>query len=258
MSNLKVAVVFSLAFVFVVAQQDNHQHDGHTNMNHENHRVNVDVYYESLCPDSRKFFTQQLYPSLQGNLSNYVNLTLVPFGKATMEFKTNQYEFTCHHGPAECQGNKIQACALKVIDGGKKTDGLGFNRVAVGFINCLMDKTVRKENNATFPNTECATINHVNNLNSIENCAAHTDGSNELAVYGSLTERVQKPLKSVPTIVFNSELNADDNMLAQSNFVKALCKYIQGPKPNECNGSGNIRMSFTFLILLGIISKIFS
>lgn len=37
MSNLKVAFVFSLAFVFAVAQEDVNQHAAH--MNHEHHRV---------------------------------------------------------------------------------------------------------------------------------------------------------------------------------------------------------------------------
>lgn len=45
-----------------------------------------------------------------------------------MTFVTNEYEFECHHGPKECEGNKIQACALKLIDGGRKTDGFGFNK----------------------------------------------------------------------------------------------------------------------------------
>lgn len=45
-----------------------------------------------------------------------------------MEFKTNDYEFECHHGPKECEGNKIQACALKLIDQGRNTEDLGFNK----------------------------------------------------------------------------------------------------------------------------------
>jgi GTP cyclohydrolase FolE2 len=75
MLNVRQIVLF-VAFLFLGVHT---QHD-----NHEHHRVNVAVYYESLCPDSIKFFTQQLYPSLQGNLSKYVNLTLLPYGKSTV------------------------------------------------------------------------------------------------------------------------------------------------------------------------------
>ncbi|XP_066149341.1 GILT-like protein 1 [Euwallacea fornicatus] len=256
MSISKVSYVLSLAVLVVAAQHDEHQHSGH--MNHENHRVAVNIYYESLCPDSRKFFTQQLYPSLQGNLSNFVNLTLVPYGKTKMEFKTNEYEFDCHHGPKECEGNKIQACALKLIEQGKPTEGFGFNKVAVGFINCLMDKTEKKGDNATFPTKDCAEINHVNNLNLIENCAAHSDGSNYLATLGTQTNEVSNPLKSVPTIVFNGQFKADDNALAQTNFVKSLCQYITKDKPSECNGAATLSISLAFLVIASVFIKFFN
>lgn len=257
MLRFAVAFVFSLAFVFAAAQNDHSQHAGH--MNHENHMVEVTVYYESLCPDSRKFFTQQLYPSLQGNLSNFVNLTLLPFGKSKMEFKANEYEFQCHHGPKECEGNKIQACALKTIDQGRKTEGLGYNKVAVGFINCLMDKTERKGDDAIFPTKDCAEINHVNNLNVIENCAAHSDGSNNLAELGTMTKAFADPLKSVPTIVFNKQFKAEDNTLAQTNFVKALCNYLPADhKPSECNGAVSFKMSLGLLVLVTMVTKFFN
>ncbi|XP_030759505.1 GILT-like protein 1 [Sitophilus oryzae] len=253
MSYLKLVFVFSVVLASVLGQQDGHQHDGH--LNHEQHRVNVAVYYESLCPDSRAFITKQLYPALQGNLSKYVNLTLVPYGKTTMEFKTNEYEFTCHHGPNECYGNKIQACALKLIDGGRRTEGLGYNKVATSFVNCLMEKASQKTDPNSYPTKECAESNQVTNLNIIENCAGHTDGSNYLANLGSLTKALQDPLKSVPTVVFNQQLKAQDNSLAQSNFVKALCSYIQGQKPNECNGVDTIKMSLGLLVIMSLITK---
>ncbi|KAJ8965747.1 hypothetical protein NQ314_003925 [Rhamnusium bicolor] len=222
-------------------------------------QVNVAVYYESLCPDSRKFFTQQLYPSLQTNLSDFVNLTLVPYGKTKTKFDINEYHFDCHHGPAECYGNKIQACALKLIEGGKASDGLGFNRVSAGFINCLMDKVTRDGPKATFPTMECAQINHVNNLNVIENCVNHTDGSNYLSILGKLTDDVQNPLKSVPTIVFNKQFKQADNDLAQINFVKALCQYIEGTKPEECskNGAHSLKISLGFVLLATVFARYF-
>ncbi|XP_060518229.1 GILT-like protein 1 [Cylas formicarius] len=254
MEIFKAGLIFCLVFVVVSAQHDHAGHEGH---NHEDHMVNVAVYYESLCPDSRKFFTQQLYPSLQGNLSHYVNLTLVPYGKATMEFKTNEHEFTCHHGPSECLGNKIQACALHLIEQGRKTQGLGFNRVTVGFINCLMDKAERNGDQATFPTKDCAELNHVAVLDLINNCAHHTDASNYLANYGALTDAIQKPLKYVPTIVFNNQYKQEDNTLAQTNFVKALCQYINGEKPMECSGASSVAVSLGFLILSGMIPRLF-
>lgn len=43
----------------------------------------VSVYYESLCPDSIRFITTQLYPTFQ-QLSLYFNVNFVPYGKANV------------------------------------------------------------------------------------------------------------------------------------------------------------------------------
>ena len=43
----------------------------------------MDVYYESLCPDSRNFLVNQL-ASNWNVLSSFVNLRLIPFGKASV------------------------------------------------------------------------------------------------------------------------------------------------------------------------------
>ncbi|CAG9821398.1 unnamed protein product, partial [Phaedon cochleariae] len=212
------------------------------------------VYYESLCPDSKKFFTQQLYPSLQGNLSSFVNLILVPYGKSKSTFDVNQYQFECHHGVNECYGNKIQACALKLIDGGNNTPDFGFNKVSLGFINCLMDKA-DKNGQVIFPTKDCALYNHVSNLNEIDNCANHTDASNYLAMFGSMTDAVQNPLKSVPTIVFNNQFKQADTDMAQTNFVNALCQYIHGDQPAECtrNGAFSPQVGLGLLLLAAVL-----
>lgn len=39
------------------------------------------VLYESLCPDSVRFMQQQLGPNYH-DLQDYIDVTLVPFGKA--------------------------------------------------------------------------------------------------------------------------------------------------------------------------------
>ena len=51
-------------------------------------KVNITVYYESLCPDSIEFITGQLYPTYQ-SLEKYLNVEFVPFGNA--EVNTNYF-----------------------------------------------------------------------------------------------------------------------------------------------------------------------
>ena len=47
--------------------------------------VNIQVYYESLCPDSINFITKQLYPTYQA-LGNYMDIEFIPFGNADVSF----------------------------------------------------------------------------------------------------------------------------------------------------------------------------
>lgn len=228
------------ALLAVAFAQDAHQ----DHQNHEEHKVDVDVYYESLCPDSRKFFTNQLYPALQKNLSMFVNLNLVPYGKSEMNKTGDNIMFKCHHGEAECEGNKIQACALRHIEDGKNTQGLGYNKIAVAFINCLMDKATRDGDKAKFPIEECGTVNNVKDIiKTIEDCSKNPEGSDLLFKMGKMTEELNPKLKSVPTVIFNKMQKDDDISEANSNFVKALCQYIKGDKPAECNGASVLNFS---------------
>jgi hypothetical protein len=48
--------------------------------------MTLDVYYESLCPDSRNFLVNQLNPNWP-TLSTFTDLRLIPFGKATVKFE---------------------------------------------------------------------------------------------------------------------------------------------------------------------------
>lgn len=96
--------------------------------------IPVSIYYESLCYDSVKFITRQLYPNYQ-HFKEFVTIDFVPYGKSMVSIHhisfqsqlkqifqhsfnktTGKYTFNCHHGRDECKGNKFQACALSQID----------------------------------------------------------------------------------------------------------------------------------------------
>lgn len=49
----------------------------------QNSTVNVDVYYESLCPDSIYFITKELGP-IYDQLKSVLKINLYPFGKASV------------------------------------------------------------------------------------------------------------------------------------------------------------------------------
>jgi len=52
----------------------------------ESPKVKVDVYYETLCPDSIQFIRRQLYPTFN-KIGEIMDITLIPFGKAEVSLK---------------------------------------------------------------------------------------------------------------------------------------------------------------------------
>ena len=96
-------------------------------------KVQVEVYYEVLCPDSRHFVLDQVVSTWNTlEFDSIMDIKFIPFGKAT--FKKNDqdkngWQFTCQHGKNECIGNMIHACAtLHVKDSSK----------LVKYISCMI------------------------------------------------------------------------------------------------------------------------
>ncbi len=56
----------------------------HTKILHKfGYKKYIDVYFESLCPDSKRFITTQL-PYVLDDFKNTIQVNLVPFGKASV------------------------------------------------------------------------------------------------------------------------------------------------------------------------------
>lgn len=221
-------------------------------------QIPVTLYYEALCPDSIKFFTKQLYPTLQRGVAKNIKLELIPYGRAsqTRNETAGVWDFTCHHGPNECYANKIQACAISKIEGGRPSPNLGYNKITLAFINCLMDKVVI--NPFHLPIDDCATQSNVNNRAEIENCANHTDGSDLLAQLGDLTKVLSPKLSFVPTVTFKKTYKKADNDMSQVNFQNVLCSYITDKKAAECQTSGSNVVVNSFITTLVTVSLLAS
>lgn len=212
--------------------------------------VPVTVYYESLCPDSIKFYINQLYPAMENpNLSTYVDLTLVPYGKSSHEkLENGSWAFTCHHGERECYGNKVQACALDLLT--SKNERLKY-------MNCLL-KTMLDNRGAVYPINECAEQVKIAETSEIVKCANGTQGEDLLAAMGNKTQTFMAKLTNVPTVVFNNKFDANDQSQAQTNFKGVLCKYISEPKPAECAGaSGAAALSSSLFVIFATVSLFF-
>jgi len=83
--------------------------------------VKINVYYESLCPDSKAFITQQLGPVYQ-KFKKYLEVELRPYGNAKTTWQAGRdpkkeggrWGFECQHGKSECIGNLLHASLIGV------------------------------------------------------------------------------------------------------------------------------------------------
>ncbi|XP_011505223.1 PREDICTED: gamma-interferon-inducible lysosomal thiol reductase-like [Ceratosolen solmsi marchali] len=193
--------------------------------------INVEVYYESLCPDSIYFITRELAPAYP-HLKDFLHLKLVPFGKASWIIdENNRTKFTCQHGPNECWGNRAQACALMEIEHLSVADPQLRQHKALDVVNCVMSS-----GDPALAVPQCAEKQGLpaEAIERIGKCSGSTYGDELLIANGKKTKAFETPLKFVPSIVINGEKSA----AAFKNFRSIVCRLIAvSEKPAACGPS---------------------
>lgn len=176
-------------------------------------KIHVDVYYEARCPDSRAFLIKQL-GSKWSTLSTYMDVRLVPFGKATFEPKPEGgWSFDCQHGPDECSGNILHACGIKYSSNSTQ---------ALKYASCLM-----KTPDAGETCSEAAGLD----FKAIDNCHKTLEGENLLHKNGVETLSLEPKLVFVPWIIMDKEWEDQRQWGSIINFKETSCKYIDNEAP---------------------------
>ena len=177
--------------------------------------VQVDVFYESLCPDSKAFIETQLWPTFKELYGTGIfNVSMHSYGNADSKNVGGVWKFTCQHGPKECYLNTVQTCATYLYP--KPTTN-------IWFITCMMMKSSEAQAKA------CAEYLGLD-VTRIFSCAKGNLGNQLEYVVGTKT-----PAHSfIPWIVVNGVGNDTLNKLAITNFKKLLCITYKGTKPKEC------------------------
>ncbi|CAF1535517.1 unnamed protein product, partial [Didymodactylos carnosus] len=167
------------------------------NVRDENDKVNVTLYYETLCPFCRQFISAQVSPAYQ-TILDIINITLVPYGNAheTYQPETQLYQYVCQHGADECLGNLIH-----------------------GFINCTESSTGDMKSVAI----QCAEKTKIN-YTTIDACTKSKLGNQLQHAYAVQTENLQPPHKYVPWITINDQHTEDMQEQAQKDLIKFVCQ----------------------------------
>jgi len=222
-------------------------------------KVPVSVYYESLCPDSQAFITEQLYPAMKSPIGKFVDLKLIPYGKSNYTTQGSDTIFTCHHGPNECFGNKIHSCAIEHIQVNSYQNQHNRESLTLEYVTCLMQST-KNFPDQLFPGKRCAQQVGLENWEVIEACANQTEGSKLLQKNGELTTILNPPLTSVPTITFRHQQD-ETQALALVNFRSAVCKKMLSPLPHECTNlpnSATDKTATSALVAISFLTFVFA
>ncbi|XP_074603602.1 gamma-interferon-inducible lysosomal thiol reductase-like [Brevipalpus obovatus] len=184
-------------------------------------KFDIAVYYETRCPDSKGFLINQLYPTYK-EMPDIMNIDLVPYGKASYKQNGESTVFTCQHGPKECQGNLIQACAKKYLA-----------------VDELMKLTVCMERSYA-PETqldECAKQENITQTASIQSCVSGNEGTQLLRQLGDRTHALTPKMTFVPWVTLGGVYNENFQNEAITDLKSALCDRCQGTKPAGCSPS---------------------
>lgn len=184
--------------------------------------VKVSVYYETLCPDSISFIRYQLFPTFQA-IPEILNIELVPFGKASFKVQDDgNVTFRCQHGPLECSGNMMQACAI---------DSLGHNQSStVPFVNCL-----KKQRRPDLAGPKCAEQLGID-YEPIRTCTETTKGQQLLMELGKKTLGLRPKLNFVPWININDEHSEEIQDGALADLIRLVCMRYEGEDaPDKCD-----------------------
>ncbi|KAF0935977.1 hypothetical protein E2562_037457 [Oryza meyeriana var. granulata] len=181
----------------------------------KNRKVDVALYYESLCPFSAMFVVDNLAKVFKDGLLSAINLSLVPYGNA----RVKDGKISCQHGSEECFLNTVEACAI---------DAWPDLRVHFRFIYCVEGLVVdgkRREWESCFGKLNL-------DPKPVTDCYKSERGHQLSLKYGRQTDALQPPHKYVPWVVVDGQPLYED----YENFEAYICKAYKGHPPKVCEG----------------------
>ncbi|CAH0553509.1 unnamed protein product [Brassicogethes aeneus] len=180
--------------------------------------VKVTLYYESLCPYSKEFITEQLAPAYSV-LGDSLDIELIPFGKAKISNNKGKRKMICQHGPKECFGNKMQACVI---------DQNFTQKQEIALVNCIMDNDPEVKENV-----QACCKKYDIPWRPIKRCIKGDRGDRLLNEFGSITDKLEPKLTHVPTITINNVYNTTIDEDSRSSLLKTVCNFFV-EKPTGC------------------------
>ncbi|KAM3737794.1 hypothetical protein ACB098_09G083600 [Castanea mollissima] len=179
-------------------------------------KVNLSLYYDTLCQNCSTFIVTNLTEVFNNDLITVINLRLVPWGNAYIN-KTNN-AIVCQHGPDECLLNTLEACAINVWPDANK-------HYAV--IYCFQFLAIEGKHRDWKSCFDTLGLNKT----SVLDCYISGNGSKLLQKYADETGHLNPPHRFVPWLVVNNQPLQED----YKNYATYVCKAFKGSRaPQAC------------------------
>jgi hypothetical protein len=177
-------------------------------------RIRLDLYMESLCPDTHRFVKGALSKvAHDSSIMDIIDLHMYIFGKG-YQLSTEPQKFSCQHGPAECYGNLVENCVIKYTSPGD----------AVDMLVCLHN--ARTFDEMTISSCTKSLEDPQGSKDSIMQCIK---GEGEYLLQKAY-DKTPRNLGYVPSM----RINKGTVVPAVMNLKDVICKEWKGEKPSSC------------------------
>ena len=193
--------------------------------------INVEIYYESLCPDCTNLISGQLNKSWHelAMTAALFDVDMIPYGNAR-EFpnrKERKWDFQCQHGHKECLGNIIEACIINRVY---------LSHYYMRTLICMegAEDPVEAAKGCIESHPETA---HFMKWQDIEACAHGKEGNRLMHANALRTESLKPKHKYVPWLVFDGKHSAVLDELASRDLSSVICDLYKakfGHIPLQC------------------------
>jgi len=197
------------------------------------HKVQVELYYESQCPGCRQLITTSFAAAYhtEGFL-DMADITFIPYGNA-LETQNDDdddtYSFECQHGASECVYNLIETCAIH-----KLLEWTQFQ-----FIKCIEQ---HDENRATDQDYESVALAcgkslgiEMSLMDEIKACVFSHEGNSYEHAMAVKTEALEPPHTYVPYVVVDGSHTETIQTAVTTSLFEYVCRTYQGTqKSTQC------------------------
>ncbi|KAK4392341.1 GILT-like protein F37H8.5 [Sesamum angolense] len=210
LSSARTSMDVSLHFSKISSSEDH--------IDDSENRVNLSVYYESLCPYCANFIVNHLVNIFHTDLLSIVNLRLVPWGNTRIGSNDS---WICQHGVDECELDVTEACAINT-----------WPRVEAHFkfIYCV-ERLHLMNTHAEW--LSCYAANGLD-PKPIDDCYNNGLGYQLEKAYADETATLNPQHRFVPWVVVDNYPLQEDF----ENFIGYICKAYRGHNiPNACKST---------------------